>query len=142
VNYIQPGIADRKLNERSQDGGCQSCPATAQASEKVLGDDDPVVAWLKSFGPMQPFAVPIPDAQRILGSKARSQIYNAVGRGELDAVKDGSKTLIVVASIVRYCGRMQAAQIKPPVAKKTFRRPKLTANRPGTRDPKDPEKAA
>jgi hypothetical protein len=71
---------------------------------------------LRSFGPL-PFAAPIADAQRILGRKARSQVYEAIGRGELDAVKDGGKTLIIV-SIIRYCSRIQPAKIKAAGAEK------------------------
>jgi hypothetical protein len=83
-----------------------------------------VAAWLASFGATPPFAVSIPTARGILGNKSRSELYAAVGRGELDAIKDGSKTLIITTSIVRYCERMRPAQIKAPPPKKPF--PKLT----------------
>ena len=95
----------------------------------MASDEDPITAWLKSFGPMRPYAVTIRDVRQILGGKARSQIYQAIGRGELDAVKDGSKTLIVVASIVRYCGRMRPAQVKVQLTKETFHNPKVAAKR-------------
>jgi hypothetical protein len=45
------------------------------------------------------FAVPIKDARRRLGNKARSEIYEDVGAGLLEAVKDGRRTLIIVRSI-------------------------------------------
>jgi hypothetical protein len=78
--------------------------------------NEAVEAWLQSFGPLPPFAVPIPEARKALGNKSRSELYAAVGRGELDAIKDGTKTLIITASIVSYCSRMQPANIKaaPP----------------------------
>jgi hypothetical protein len=72
-----------------------------------------VTEWLKSFGPVPPLAVPIPDTQVALGRKSRSTIYEAVGDGRLDAVKDGQKTLITVASIIRYATSMPAAKIAP-----------------------------
>jgi hypothetical protein len=99
VNTIDPGAIGRK--------GPISVPT--KVAETPFIEDDAVTAWLKSFGPLPPFAVPISDTQQILGGKARSQIYDAIGRGALDAVKDGAKTLIIVASIVRYCARMQPA---------------------------------
>jgi hypothetical protein len=73
-----------------------------------------VTAWLESLGPLRPFAVPIPTAQVLLGNKAKSEVYKAGGNGLLDFVKDGSKTLITVDSIVRYCARkMKPARINP-----------------------------
>ena len=131
MNNLDPGVTGRK----------GSCPASANSAERPLGEDDAVTTWLKTFGSLQPFAVTITDTQLILGGKARSEIYKAIGRGDLDALKDGSKTLIVVSSIVRYCGRMRPAQIKPPLAKKTFRRSKLLAKRSeaigGLKDPRE-----
>jgi hypothetical protein len=79
-----------------------------------------VTGWLASFGTTPPFAVSIPTARGILGDKSRSELYAAIGRGELDAVKDGTKTLIVVASIVRYVVRMQPAKIKVPPPRKRW----------------------
>jgi hypothetical protein len=72
-----------------------------------------IAAWLKSFGPVQPIAVTIPDTQVALGKKSRSTIYEAVGDGRLDAIKDGNKTLITVASIIRYATAMPPAEIAP-----------------------------
>jgi hypothetical protein len=48
---------------------------------------------------VEPFAVPLKEAQRLLGDMSHSQIYNVIGRGELEAVKDGGKTLITMRSI-------------------------------------------
>jgi hypothetical protein len=112
VNNPDPGVTGRR----------GSCPTSADSMARPVGEDNAVTAWLKTFGSVQPFAVTIADTQLILGGKARSEIYKAIGRGDLDALKDGSKTLIVVASIVRYCGRMRPAQIKPMLAKNTARR--------------------
>jgi hypothetical protein len=63
--------------------------------------------------PGEPIAVPIKEAQRLLGDKSRSEVYIAIGRGELDAVKDGQKTLITVASIRRRQAALPPAKIKP-----------------------------
>jgi hypothetical protein len=79
-----------------------------------------IAEWLKSFGPLTPFAVAIPRTQQLLGDKSRSEVYAAAGRGELDAVKDGAKTLITVASIIRYCASMQPAKIAPPQPKRKW----------------------
>jgi hypothetical protein len=63
---------------------------------------------------LQPFAVPLRVARQLLGDKAHSSVYEAIGRGELDAVKDGVKTLITLESIRRYMTSLPAAKIKPP----------------------------
>lgn len=59
--------------------------------------------------PPEPYAVDIREARRLLGNKGRTQIYEAITAGELDAIKDGTKTLITLASIKRR----QEACIKP-----------------------------
>jgi hypothetical protein len=118
-------------------------PGLIVRPEKLPAEDDAVTVWLKSLGPMRPFAVTIPDAQQILGRKARSQIYQAIGRGELEAVKDGAKTLVVVASIVRYCGQMRPAQIKARLTKKRWPSFKAEVKRPRkTRSSANHEKSA
>jgi hypothetical protein len=66
------------------------------------------------LGTLKPYAVPIKTAQELLGRKARSDIYEAIGRGELDAVKDGTKTLIVLASIERRQQNLPRGLAKPP----------------------------
>jgi hypothetical protein len=60
------------------------------------------------------YAIPIPDAQIKLGRKCRSGIYQAAGRGELDLVKDGDRTLVTVESIRRYQATWPRAKIKAP----------------------------
>lgn len=128
MSNIDPGVTVRK----------GSVAGPTNAAEEVLDENDPVAGWMKSFGTLTPFAVPIGVAQELLGGKARSQIYEAIGRSELDAIKDGKRTLIVVASIVRYCARMRPAKIKVPSLKKKpwpARSAKTTAKRSGkTRD--------
>jgi hypothetical protein len=51
---------------------------------------------------LKPTAVPIRMAIPLLGGKARSEVYVLINKGRLDAVKDGAKTLITVASIDAY----------------------------------------
>jgi hypothetical protein len=90
---------------------------------------DAVAAWLASFEAMVPFAVEISAARQLLGNKSRSELYAAVGRGQLDALKDGTKTLITTASIVSYCSRMQPAKIKvAPPRKRWPKSPKQSHN--------------
>jgi hypothetical protein len=62
----------------------------------------------------KPFAVDIPEALRLLGGMSRSSLYVAIGRGELEAVKDRSRTLITTASIEARQRALPAAQIKAP----------------------------
>jgi hypothetical protein len=55
-------------------------------------------------------------AQAILGMR-RSKMYEALGRGELTAVKDGPRTLITVESIREYQARRPVAKFTPPPAR-------------------------
>jgi hypothetical protein len=73
-------------------------------------------AWLKSF-PVPPFALSIADT-RIVLSKSRSMIYEAIARGDLDGLKDGNKLLITVDSIGRYATSLPAVKIAPVAPKK------------------------
>jgi hypothetical protein len=47
----------------------------------------------------EPYAVSVRDARPLLGNRSLSSIYDMLAKGELEAVKDGKRTLIVVASI-------------------------------------------
>jgi hypothetical protein len=62
---------------------------------------------------LKPIAVPVPEAQRLCGDKCRSSLYDAIARGELEAVKDGAKTLITLESIERRQANLPPAKIKP-----------------------------
>jgi hypothetical protein len=64
-----------------------------------------------AIAPLTPFAVTILAAKPLLANKCRSQIYEAIARGELDAIKDGPRTLIVVSSIERYMRSRPPARI-------------------------------
>jgi Helix-turn-helix domain len=50
---------------------------------------------------------------------SRSSVYEAIGNGELDAVKDGDRTLITMESIERRQAALPRAKIKPPKARPT-----------------------
>src|SRR5262245_957184 len=65
---------------------------------------------------MKPVAVKLKQASMMLGGKSISEIYEAAGRGELDLVKDGNSTLVVVASIERYVASLPKAKVRqyPP----------------------------
>jgi hypothetical protein len=65
------------------------------------------------YAELKPRAVPVRVAQMLLGDKARSEVYKQIGLGNLDALKDGNKTLISVASIERYVAALPPAKIKP-----------------------------
>jgi excisionase family DNA binding protein len=61
----------------------------------------------------RPFTVTIKTASLLTGI-SRSRIYEAIGRGELDAVKDGERTLITMASIERRQSALPKAKIAAP----------------------------
>jgi hypothetical protein len=72
-------------------------------------------------GLLKPYAVKINDARKLLAGKCRSGIYEAIAAGKLDAIKDGERTLITVASIERYNQALPAwklAKSRPPEKKK------------------------
>jgi hypothetical protein len=58
-------------------------------------------------------AVPPKIAQALLGF-GRSKLYEELGKGNLDAVKDGARTLITVESIRRRQASLPRATFKPP----------------------------
>jgi hypothetical protein len=58
-------------------------------------------------------SVPLKVAGQVL-HRGRSWLYDAVGSGLLDAVKNGPNTEITVESIQRYQANMPRASIKPP----------------------------
>ena len=74
-----------------------------------------VVPALAAAGVLRPRAVPIKEACRLLGYKARSEVYILVKEGVLDAFKDGTKTLI--EEVTRFSARklqeaaLQATQL-------------------------------
>jgi hypothetical protein len=58
-------------------------------------------------------AVSTKTAQALL-SIGRSKLYEELGRGNLAAVKDGSRTLVTTESISRYQANQPAAVFKQP----------------------------
>jgi hypothetical protein len=69
--------------------------------------------FVTESGALEPLTVTIPQTERLTG-ESRSQIYNRIGRGEYDAVKSGSRTLIVYESIKRHLAALPPAKIKAP----------------------------
>jgi excisionase family DNA binding protein len=61
---------------------------------------------------IDPILCRIPVAAATLGRGTRF-IYEAIATGEIEAVKSGKRTLIVVASLHRYAASLPAAKIKP-----------------------------
>jgi hypothetical protein len=81
---------------------------------------------------LKPYAVSIPVAQSLMGDKSRSEVYEARARGEVDFVKDGKKTLVVLASIERRQAALPVAtMVEPPelqrASKRRSKRPKARA---------------
>jgi hypothetical protein len=60
-----------------------------------------------------PYAVEIPEALRLLGGMSRAWLYVALGRGELEAIKDGRRIKITTASIEARQRALPRAAIKP-----------------------------
>jgi helix-turn-helix protein len=62
---------------------------------------------------IEPIAVTIPDAIRISGL-SRSEIYRRLAAGDLEAIKSGARTLILLNSIKRYLASLPTAQYRGP----------------------------
>jgi excisionase family DNA binding protein len=61
---------------------------------------------------LQPLLCRIPLAAATLGHGERF-IYEKIATGEIEAVKSGRRTLVVVASLQRYAAALPPAKIKP-----------------------------
>jgi hypothetical protein len=59
---------------------------------------------------VQPIAVSIPQASQMIG-RGIATIYELLGRGEIEAVKSDGRTLVLVASLHSYIGRLPRVQI-------------------------------
>ena len=62
-------------------------------------------------GGLEPLTVTIEQTEQITG-ESRSQVYVRIGRGEYQAVKSGSRTLIIYDSIKRHVANLPSAKIK------------------------------
>jgi hypothetical protein len=71
-------------------------------------------------------AVPTKKAQAIL-NVGHSKLYEELGKGNLDAVKDGTRTLITTESILRYQANRPPAVFKAPPAPRLDNLDKLHA---------------
>jgi hypothetical protein len=68
-------------------------------------------------GGIEPLTLTIAQTEQTTG-ESRSQIYVRVARGEYEAVKSGSRTLILYESIKRRIAALPRAKIKPPAPRK------------------------
>jgi hypothetical protein len=80
---------------------------------------------LDSLSPLMD-AIPRLQAQAVL-HMGHNKLYELLRRGELDAIKDGPRTLITIESIRQYQAARPKAIFKPPVSQKnnfeTLKRP-------------------
>ena len=60
--------------------------------------------------------VSVKDAQSIIG-RSRWTVYNLIARGEIEAVKAGSSTLVKTDSLRRYVDGLAPAKVKPLLQK-------------------------
>ncbi len=61
---------------------------------------------------IEPIAVPIAEAVSVSGM-SRSAVYRALATGDLRAVKQGSRTLVLVDSIRAYLASLPPATFRP-----------------------------
>jgi hypothetical protein len=65
---------------------------------------------------LEPYAVSVKVARELLGGKSQAGLYEAITKGELEAVKDGGKTLITLRSIRARQESLPPAKIKVQAA--------------------------
>jgi hypothetical protein len=65
--------------------------------------------------PIEPITVTVPDTIRISGL-SRSEIYRRLAAGDLEAIKSGTRTLILLDSVKRYLASLPTAQYRGPKA--------------------------
>jgi hypothetical protein len=61
--------------------------------------------------PIEPLTVTFDEAMRITG-ETRSQLYNLIAAGQIDAVKSGTKTLVVYASLKKRLANLPKLKLK------------------------------
>jgi hypothetical protein len=66
---------------------------------------------------IEPLAVSVDQAAQITG-ESRSQVYNRIGLGQYEAIKSGSRTLVLYESVKRHIASLPRAKIKPPAPRK------------------------
>lgn len=64
---------------------------------------------------IEPLAATIPDAVRLSGL-SRSEIYRRLAAGDIRAVKNGGRTLILMESVRAYLARLPVATFRAPSA--------------------------
>jgi excisionase family DNA binding protein len=64
-------------------------------------------------GFIEPIAAPIPDVSRVSGL-SRSEIYRCLSNGRLEAIKSGSRTLILMDSVRAYLASLPRATFRSP----------------------------
>jgi IS30 family transposase len=65
--------------------------------------------------PFEPYAVSLTEARRLLGDMSHSRIYEVIGQGQLEAIKDGQKTLVTMRSIRARQESLPPAKIRAQV---------------------------
>lgn len=58
----------------------------------------------------KPRLASIAETQRQLGDVGRTYVYNLIGRGELEVVKLGSRSFVLLESIDAYIERLRVAE--------------------------------
>jgi hypothetical protein len=61
---------------------------------------------------LEPMLISIADGKPIIGSPCNDTIYKLIGSGQIEAVKAGRRTLLVVESLKRYAASLPTAKVK------------------------------
>jgi hypothetical protein len=77
---------------------------------------------IPEIGGLEPLAISISQTSQIT-SESRSQVYERIARGQYEAVKSGSRTLILFASVKRRIASLPRAKIKAPALRPSRVRP-------------------
>lgn len=80
---------------------------------------------LHSLGDVAPITVRVAEAARMLGI-GRTKLYELIGQKEVDIVKLGSATLVVVSSLEAFIQRQLASSAPASEAKRRPGRPRTS----------------
>ena len=66
--------------------------------------------------PVEPISVTVTDAVHLSGL-SRSEVYRRLASGDIKAVKNGNRTLVLLTSLRGYLATLPLATFRPPVDK-------------------------
>jgi hypothetical protein len=115
ANRFRTEAEDHRSHATALDRRAESLEEQAADAERRLQkllDNTAVAPEQSSVQPLEPFALSPKDTSQIENC-GTTEVYARLKRGEYQAVRDGSRTKILMSSIKARRARLQVAEIKP-----------------------------